>query len=141
MITSRLDIAVIGQENSGKRSLIKAICHYLGSPSESSIFIGDGKTQLCFVPVDQLNQLRQDCYGVLIIFRIDDIESYKVAQEIARCVCDKFKFSSVVGTQRDRNEFRQVSVEQGKQLKKLANGAVFFEVSSATGENVVQLFK
>ena len=56
-------------------------------------------------------------------------------------MCDKFKFSSVVGTQRDRNEFRQVSVEQGKQLKKLANGAVFFEVSSATGENVVQLFK
>ena len=32
-------------------------------------------------------------------------------------------------------------MEQGKELKKLANGAVFFEVSSFTGENIVQLFK
>ena len=39
-----LDIAVIGQENSGKRALIKAMCHYLGSPNDSSIFIGDGRT-------------------------------------------------------------------------------------------------
>lgn len=60
---------------------------------------------------------------------------------MSRCVCNKFNFSSAIGTQRDRGEFRQVSVEQGKELKKLANGAVFFEVSSITGENIVQLFK
>ena len=90
-----------------------------------------------FVPTSQLNQLRQDCYGVVIVFRIDDAESYKVAQEISRCVCNKFKFACVVGTQRDRSEFRQVSIERGKELKKLANGSVFFEVSSVTGENIV----